>query len=122
MKKSGILNAELSRLVATMGHGDLLVIGDAGLPVPPGVPCIDLAVCAGVPRFVEVLATVRAELEIERTVIATEAGPDVRAWVGAAEELSHEDFKLLSAQARAIVRTGEATPYANVAVFSGVAF
>lgn len=122
MKKSGILNAALSRTVAAMGHGDLIVIGDAGLPVPPGVPCIDLAVCRGVPRFVEVLASVRAELEVERTVIAAEAGLDVRTWIGPADEISHEDFKQLSSRAVAIVRTGEATPYANAALFSGVTF
>ena len=37
MKRAGLLHAELSGLIAAMGHGDLLVIGDAGLPVPwPG--------------------------------------------------------------------------------------
>lgn len=44
MRKSGILHAELSRIVASMGHGDELVIADAGFPVPAGVACVDLAV------------------------------------------------------------------------------
>lgn len=37
MKKTTLLNIALSRTIAGMGHGDILVIGDAGLPVPPGV-------------------------------------------------------------------------------------
>ena len=124
MKKSGILNAELSGLVAGLGHGDLLVIGDAGLPVPPGVPCIDLAVRVGVPRFSEVLETVLTEMCVESAVIAAEAGAEVRGWVSALspDEVSHEAFKARSAEAVAVVRTGEATPYANVGLVAGVVF
>ena len=61
MKRTPLLHSELSGLIAAMGHGDLLVIGDAGLPVPPGVRCIDLAVTRGVPRFFDVLDAVLAE-------------------------------------------------------------
>ena len=43
MKRTGLLNIELSQVIAGMGHGDVLVIGDAGLPVPKGVRRIDLA-------------------------------------------------------------------------------
>ena len=43
MKKTPLLNIALSRLIASLGHGDMVVIGDAGLPVPPGVELIDLA-------------------------------------------------------------------------------
>lgn len=34
MKKTGILNAQLSHLIATLGHTDFLTICDAGLPIP----------------------------------------------------------------------------------------
>lgn len=126
MKKTGILNAELSGIVAAMGHGDLLVIGDAGLPVPEGVPCIDLAVTLGVPRFAQVLGAVMTELEVERSVVARETGDDVQAWIAetglAPEAVSHEEFKRMSAGAVAVVRTGEATAYANIALFAGVVF
>lgn len=124
MKKTGLLNAELARTIATMGHTDLLVIADAGLPVPPGVPCIDLAVVVGLPRFEPVLAAVLSELQVERAMIAAEAGGDVRDWTApvAPQETDHEAFKHICRDARAIVRTGEATPYANVALWSGVVF
>lgn len=124
MKRQGLLHSELSRTIAAMGHTDLLVIADVGLPVPPGVPCIDLAVTLGVPRFEQVLTTVLTELEVERAAIASEAGPEVRSWTAslAPTDLPHDDFKALTREARAIVRTGEATPYANIALWSGVVF
>lgn len=34
MKKTGIINSEVSAVVANMGHMDWLSIGDAGMPVP----------------------------------------------------------------------------------------
>ena len=124
MKSQGVLNAELSRIIAAMGHTDLLVIGDVGLPVPPGVAFIDLAVTLGVPRFEEVLQAVLTELCVERAAIASEAGEEVRRWTAplSPSEVPHDDFKALTTQARAVVRTGEATPYANVALWSGVVF
>lgn len=127
MKRTALLHSELSGLIAAMGHGDLLVIGDAGLPVPPGVRCIDLAVTRGVPRFLDVLDAVLAELVVERSAWAGEAGEDLaRALqargLGTPAIVSHDAFKALSRDARAVVRTGEFTPYANVALWSGVAF
>lgn len=131
MKRGTLLHAELSRVIAGMGHGDLLVIGDAGLPIPEG-PCrIDLAVTRGVPRFAEVLDAVLSELQVERAVIAMEAcmpGTQQRpAWSGVlaplvAELVPHTELKQRCQQARAIVRTGEFTPYMNVLLYAGVVF
>ena len=122
MKRAGILHRDLARVVAILGHGDILVIGDAGLPVPPGVPCIDLAVTHGVPRFADVLAAVLSEMQVERTIRAEEASAEVAEWIGPAETVTHEAFKAMSREATAIVRTGEVTPYANVALIAGVTF
>ena len=132
MKKHGILNAELARTVASMGHRDLLVIGDAGLPAPRGVPVIDLALREGVPSFLETLATVLEELQVESGVIAEEmagVSPSLhsalsRAWPQAAalRQVSHEELKRLTGEAKALVRTGEFTPYANVVLVAGVVF
>lgn len=127
MKRTPLLHSELSGLIAAMGHGDLLVIGDGGLPVPPGVRCIDLAVTRGVPRFLDVLDAVLAELVVERSAWASEASGDLdqslrsRA-LGESRLVAHDAFKALTRDARAVVRTGEFTPYANVCLWSGVAF
>ena len=48
MKKRGILNAQLSYLLAALGHKDLFMIGDAGMPIPEGVEVVDLVLTAGV--------------------------------------------------------------------------
>ncbi len=127
MKRGKLLNAELSGLIAAMGHGDLLVIGDAGLPVPPGVRVIDLAVTRGVPGFFDVLDAVLAEMVVERAAWAAEASPDLAAQLtarplGATQVIAHDDLKAHSNHARAVVRTGEFTPYANVCLWSGVDF
>ena len=133
MKRSPLLNIELSEVIASMGHGDVLVIGDAGLPVPPGVRRIDLALCQGVPTVEQVLKAVLSELQVERAVVAREslsASGATPSWYAqqvpllpaAPQVLSHNEFKTLTRQAVAVVRTGEFTPYANVALVSGVVF
>lgn len=127
MKRGLLLNAEVSGLIASMGHGDLLVIGDAGLPVPPGVRRIDLALTRDVPRMLQVLDAVLAEMVVERAAIATEAGATLRdafagRELGKVMHVSHADFKQLTNGARAVIRTGEFTPYANICLWSGVAF
>jgi D-ribose pyranase len=132
MKKSGILHAELSRLVAGMGHHDLLVIGDAGLPVPNGVATIDLALREGVPGFLETLATVLTELHVEEAVIDAEmatVSPRFAAEFRAAwptdvplREVPHAELQTLARDAKAVVRTGEFTPYANIVLVAGVLF
>lgn len=112
------------------------MIADAGLPVPKDVEVIDLAVMAGVPRLWDVLAAIQSELVIEAALTANEASDELRAkfaamldrW-GAETQMdiahstvSHTAFKKRSGQARAIVRTGECTPYANIILVSGVPF
>lgn len=132
MRRSGLLHAELNRVIAAMGHTDTLVIGDIGLPVPPGVPCIDLAVTAGVPTFTQVFEAILAELAVEAVTFAGEIHGHNDAMVSlgkrlAAEgltvnETSHALFKQQCAKAVAIVRTGEHSPYANVILHAGVTF
>jgi len=138
MKKGTVLNPELARTIAALGHGDTIVVADAGLPIPEGVQRIDLAFAPGKPGFLDVLDAVLAEMEVERAVLAEEAGaatprpfldavearllalPKVRAH--GIERVPHEELKRCCTRARAVVRTGEFTPYANVVLSSGVVF
>ncbi|HXP00785.1 MAG TPA: D-ribose pyranase [Luteibacter sp.] len=132
MRRSGLLHAELNRVIAAMGHTDTLVIGDVGLPVPHGVPCIDLAVLPGTPSFAAVFEAIYAELAVESVTLAREIhakNPSMAA-LGkrladdglVVDEISHDDFKRLAARAVAVVRTGETSPYANVILHAGVTF
>ena len=131
MKKTGILNHQLAAIIAATGHTDLLVVADAGLPVPPGVPCVDLAVIAGLPPFLDVVRAIAAELQVEALTLADELlardetlPAALRALFpdAALRYLPHDEFKRLTAGARAVVRTGECTPYNNVILTAGVAF
>lgn len=127
MRRGGILHPELSAHLARLGHTDAFVVADCGLPVPPGVPRVDLAVTLGVPRFPEVLDAILAEIEVEAATIASEAagspaGPMLSARFPEAEMIPHEELKQLAAEARFVVRTGETTPFANVIVRCGVPF
>ncbi|MBN6772554.1 D-ribose pyranase [Pseudomonas granadensis] len=134
MKKTPLLNIALSRLIASLGHGDMVVIGDAGLPVPPGVELIDLALTHGVPDFISTLNVVLSEMQVESHAIAKEIFDKQPSALSALETLNeegalgrrdllgHEQFKVLSRQARAIVRTGECQPYCNIVLVAGVTF
>jgi D-ribose pyranase len=132
MKKCGHLNREVSRVLARMGHTDSLVIADCGLPVPDGVECIDLSIALGSPTVLRVLDSVLADFKTERAVFATEAKAHNAAVAARATCLAgegvqvdfvmHESLKKLTRRARAVIRTGEATPYANVLLYSGVIF
>ncbi len=131
MKKTGLLNQPLSAVIAGLGHNDTLCIADAGLPIPASTQRIDLAVSAGIPSFFDTLRAVLGEMKVERAIVAqemTERSPEtyqalleLLAGVPVVFE-THEDFKRLTATCRAVVRTGEFTPYANVILVAGVVF
>lgn len=131
MKKSTLINSEISYEISKMGHTDSLVVCDSGLPIPNGVKRIDLALKKGLPTFLDTLDTILEELQVEEVIIANEI-------IEASNELYkeiqkrfenikittvlHEEFKALTKDSKAIVRTGEFTPYANVILKSGVVF
>lgn len=131
MKRRGILNVHLSAVLASLGHTDRIAIGDCGLPIPERVETVDLALVAGVPRFDQVLTAVASEIVVERLTVAepTETR-NPPAWQTIRESfrgvdidtVAHDDLKAMLPEVRAVVRTGEATPYANVVLHCGVAF
>jgi D-ribose pyranase len=55
MKKTGIVNQDISQVIAGMGHYQKIIICDAGFPIPDGVRRIDLSLVPGQPAFMEVL-------------------------------------------------------------------
>lgn len=139
MKKTALLNASLSQAIATLGHTDGITICDAGLPIPTSVDRIDLALTTGVPSFLQTLKVVIAEMFVEKVLLAEEIkqkNPQVLAEL--LKELTaleleqgnkiqidyvgHEQFKQHSRASKAIVRSGECSPYANIILYSGVPF
>ena len=131
MKKTGILNHHLADVVARIGHTQRLIVCDAGMPIPPHVERIDLAITPGLPTVSQVLHALVSELQVEAIVLADE----LLAWdKSLAAELSdlfpgapissvpHDEFKKMSESSIAIVRSGECTPYYNVMLISGVTY
>ena len=72
MKKNGILNSDISRVLSYMGHTDTICVGDAGLPCPDEVERIDISLKFGVPTFFETLQEVAADMKVEKIVLAEE--------------------------------------------------
>lgn len=147
MKRKGILNAELSKAVAKMGHGDIILIGDVGCPFPRHdmTTVIDLAVTDGVPMVKDVLKVVLEELEVESYIVAQETkdvSPDTYAEfkeiIGQFDNkgnlltekvVPHPEMKNLwlngaleGKEVKVFVRCGQRTPYCYIALCAGVDF
>lgn len=123
MKKRGLLNPELNAAIARLGHLDTFVIADCGLPLPPTVPVIDLALVFGIPSFEEVTRAIKDEVVIDSVLLTDQAPKSVRRLFKCeTTEVSHEELKERLGKAKFIVRTGSTTPFANAIVTCGVAF
>ena len=133
MKKAGILNSDISRVLSYMGHTDLICVGDCGLPIPDEVERIDLALKFGVPSFMETLEVVVNDMKVEKIILAEEIktqNPKVLGEIEAlfdeqnieVEYISHVELKALTRDCKAVIRTGETTPYANIILQAGCIF
>lgn len=135
MKKTRLLNSEISYEISKIGHTSHITICDAGLPIPLGVKRIDLAIEKGYPSFIKVLDSVLSEMEVEEIVLAEEIKEKNSKIYEEIKEIfkkygiepkikfiSHENFKKVTEESVAIIRTGECTPYANIILKSGVVF
>ena len=133
MKRAGILNSEISRVLSYMGHTDCICVGDCGLPIPDEVERIDLALAFGEPTFMRTLEIVAGDMKIEKIVLAEEIKTQNPAVLQQVEELfagqnvevefvSHTELKERTYDCKAVIRTGETTPYANIILQSGCIF
>lgn len=114
-----------------MGHTDRICIADCGLPVPDETERIDLALKFGVPSFMDTLQTVAEDMKIEKIVLASEIkekNPELYKEISSlfegteTELVAHDSFKEQTRGCKAVIRTGENTPYANIILQSGCIF
>ena len=131
MKKLGILNSDISRVLSYMRHTDTICISDCGLPCPDETELIDISLEKGVPDFVRVLKAVVNDMSVEKIFLAEEIRvknpavlkeiqtllPGVRT-----DFMPHEEFKKKLLSCKAVVRSGEASPYANIILQSACIF
>lgn len=128
MKKGKLINHPISGLIASLGHTDEIVIADAGLPIPKETQRIDLALRRGIPTFEDTLRTILEEMCVEKAYLSKEIveySPQVLELIQDAlgdvpvEQIPHPEFKERTGRSKAVIRTGEFTPYANVILVSG---
>lgn len=133
MKKNGILNSQISKVLSEMRHTDRLSIGDVGLPIPNNVKEIDISLTLGKPSFVEVLKEVNKDMIIEKVILAEEIKKENKDQLISImkiidieekniEFIAHEEFKQILSDNKAVIRTGEITPYSNIILQSDVIF
>jgi D-ribose pyranase len=131
MKRQGILNSHISEVLSRLGHTDTIVIADCGLPIPDEAIRIDVALKQGSPNFMDTLQVILEDMVVEKITLAEEIhekNPGVKqSIVDLFDEQSityvpHEEFKQQTKQAKAVIRTGEITPYANIILHAGVTF
>ncbi|PSL05319.1 simple sugar transport system permease protein/D-ribose pyranase [Haloactinopolyspora alba] len=130
MKRTGILNAELSGALATLGHTDLLLVVDAGFPIPRTAHRVDLAIAEDLPKLTTVLDLIAAELIVEGVVVAEDVETNNEPLAGwlrqrfADAPLSTrphaEMLGGLAHEAKVVVRTGAFNPWGNVGLVCGV--
>jgi D-ribose pyranase len=128
LKKTRLLNHQLSDVIARIGHTQCLVIGDAGFPIPFPVQRNDLSTVPGLPTVNQVAQAIAEEMEVEAIIVADELVSREQAWAEEMAELfkapwsqvPHVEFKRISEGAIAVVRTADITPYHNVILISGV--
>lgn len=131
MRKTALLNSQISEVISKMGHTDMLAIGDCGLPIPKETERIDIALIKNIPGFIDTLKAVIMELQIEEVLIAVETKEVSPALFKQIQDaignvkitwINHEKLKENLKNCRAVIRTGEQTPYANIILKSGVVF
>ena len=139
MYKSRLLNSKIIKILSIMGHTDQIAIGDAGLPIPKNVERIDLALAFGVPSFIQVFESVSESIQIEKVILAEEIlehNPEIHKkileQIRQVEKsqknkidityITHEMLKIQTNKCKAVIRTGECSPYANIILQSGVIF
>ena len=131
MKKIGVINKEIAGLIAGMGHGDMLVVSDAGLAIPDSIKRIDVSICPGLPKVMDLLKVIREELHVEYILVPQlmkKHCPHIQSELkklypeAKIRELNTDMYKERAYQSKAIIRTGEYTAFANVILVAGVTF
>ena len=128
MKRFGVINAKLSYAIATMGHDDLMIVTDAGLPFRHDERTIDLALAPNIPDMVTVLRAIRQELWVEKFAFIKEGhNPNIVKAVSEIFPDAERTFEpndwfhhAVNEEAKWVIRTGAWTPWGNVALWSGI--
>ena len=130
MQRGQLLNSQLSYAIASMGHGDLMIVCDAGFPIPSSTWRIDLALVPDVTDLETVLSAVAGSFIAEKVSYAAEMAENNPPLLAKVQRLfpdsdyapiPHEAIlNEMAAKAKVIVRTGAFDPWGNILLYSGV--
>jgi D-ribose pyranase len=129
MQEIGIVNRELARVLSQQGHGDLLMVVDAGFAIPKGADVVDISLSENCPMVIDTLKELKKFFSVEKLIFANDTKSvspslfnNIRKLFGKSvpvEMVSHPQIKEMSAKVKAVIRTGDFTAYANVILVSG---
>ncbi|AJY44933.1 RbsD/FucU domain-containing protein [Martelella endophytica] len=123
-----ILHPGLAQAMATVGHGDIVLVTDAGFPIPKDANRIDLGFYAGLPDVIDILKMLRKEMFVEAIGFDTavrDRHPDLYKtfqdiYTGAGAPflaIPHEELvEVVAPKAKVIIRSGSFNAWANVAL------
>jgi D-ribose pyranase len=128
MIKTGILNPHILSLLARVRHTNTLVIADRGFPFWPTIETVDISLVDDVPTVLQVLQALRTNFVVGKAWMAEEfcranttevqaAFASTLDGVALAYE-PHNEFKRRVPHAIGLIRTGDATQYANIVLES----
>ncbi len=130
-KTNKILNVKLSSVITGLRWGEVIIIADAGLPVPKGVETLDLSICEGKPVLEDILPLMKESLTYDRVIVATEMEKTNKKKFDYVKEMFSEKFETMGnlqweeeflPKAKLVVQTGETSPYGNVIFVGGLDF
>jgi D-ribose pyranase len=129
MKELGTVNRSIARIISEQGHQDLLMVADAGFPIPKEVEVIDISLGENNPMVLTVLAELKRFFSVEKMIMANqtkETSPSLFAAISQSygenmpvETIDHAELKQLAKNVKAVIRTGDFTAYGNVILVSG---
>jgi D-ribose pyranase len=124
MLQRGILNPAINSLISRVRHTNTLVIADRGFPFWPALETIDISLVDGIPRVTDVLAALRLHCGYGAAWMAEEfhaanTSETKSRFLAGLDGIPltfepHMEFKKRVPHAIGLIRTGDATPYANL--------
>ncbi len=130
MKRGTILNSVLINAIGCMGHTDLMMICDAGYPIPAGAWKVDLALTKDDPDIYKILKLIEKDLVVEKVIVAEEQEKYNPPLFGNVKDLFNyaelekvphtEVMTILREKVKVFVRSGSFEPWGNVILQSGV--
>ena len=116
-------------MLSQQGHGDLLMVVDAGFAIPKGADVVDISLSENCPMVIDTLKELKKFFSVEKLIFANDTKSvspslfnNIRKLFGKSvpvEMVSHPQIKEMSAKVKAVIRTGDFTAYANVILVSG---